>query len=134
MAVEKVNLVLDVKESFGDLYFLGYKEKMKYVDRKKTDEVEAYECRLSSSRRREQIEVTVPLTVSVESIGFNQKVTLNKAEIDPYGRTTEGSQFAEVILRLTADTILDCSMGKTPVGNPGNNPGSNPGGKPEEKK
>lgn len=104
-------LVLDVKESFGDLLFLGSSEKKKYdsVANRRTDEVEAYVCRLASSRLRGQIEVTVPLEVAVDSIAFSQKVTLRNATIDPYARTTEGSSFAEVVLRINADTILDAS-------------------------
>lgn len=122
--IKSMKLVLDVKESFGDLLFLGYDEKKKYdsVANRRTEEPEAFTCRLASSKLGGQIEVTVPLEVAVDSIAFSQKVTLRNATIDPYARTSEGSSFAEVILRCNADTILDASK---PVGT---------GAKNEEKK
>lgn len=137
-----MKLVLDSKKTFGDLLYLGFSEKFKYEDGKKTKEVEGFACRLASSLMGAQIEVLVPPTVSVDMIQFGRKVAVPEVSCDPYGRSSEGSSFAEVVLRCTADTILDCSMEKTPGSNPGNNPGSNlgnhpggnQGGKPEEKK
>lgn len=110
-----MRLVLDVKESFGDLLFLGYSEKKKYdkATGKKTDEVESFVCRVASSEQQGQIEIAVPSTVHVEDIKFSQKVDFRNVVIAPYSRTSEGSSFAEVILRCTADTIIDASK---PVG------------------
>ena len=112
-----MKIIPDVKATFGDLYFLGYTEKMKYdrVTGRRTEELEGYVCRLASSELRGQVEVTVPADVSVDLIGFNQKVMLQGVEIDPYARSSEGSSFAEVVMRCTARTILDAS--KPPMGN-----------------
>jgi len=113
-----MRIIPDIKATFGDTYFLGFAEKMRFdqTANKKTDELESYVCRLSSSELQGQIEVTVPLTVAVHEIKFNQKVTLQDVVIDPYAKSSEGTSFAQVVLRCTAKTILDDSIGKSASG------------------
>ena len=102
-----MKIIPNIKESFGDTYFLGYSEKMKFdqATNRRTDEIEARICKVSSSVLQEQIEVIVAPTVDITKIRFNQKVTLNNVVIEPYARTTTGSSFAQIILRCTADSI-----------------------------
>lgn len=97
----------DIKATFGDTYFLGYTEKKRFdsVTKKKTEELEGYVCKISSSELQEQIEITVPLTVAVKDIKFNQKVILQGVVIDPYAKSSENSSFAKVILRCSAKAI-----------------------------
>lgn len=110
-----MKIIPDIKATFGDTYFLGFTEKRKFdpVTNRKTEEPESYICKISSSELQEQIEVTVPLTVAVDSIKFNQKVTLQGVVIDPYARTSGGGSFAQVILRCSAKAIMIDSNDKT---------------------
>lgn len=110
-----MKIIPDIKATFGETYFLGFTEKMRFdqTTNKKTNELESYVCRLSSSELQGQIEVTVPITVAVQEIRFNQKVTLQGVIIDPYAKSSEGTSFAQVILRCTAKGILNESSGKS---------------------
>jgi len=58
----------------------------------------------------------VPLTVAVHEIKFNQKVTLQSVVIEPYAKSSEGTSFTQVVLRCTAKTIFDDSIGKSAFG------------------
>lgn len=109
-----MKIIPEIKATFGETYFLGFTEKKKFdqATSKKTDELESYVCRISSSQLQGQIEVTVPATVAVQDIKFNQKVTLQGVTIDPYARSSGGTSFAQVILRCTAEGLLDESSGK----------------------
>ena len=98
-----MKIIPNIKETFGDTYFLGYSEKMKFDQT--TNIKEARICKVSSSVLQEQIEVIVSPAVDIKKILFNQKVTLNNVVIEPYARTTTGSSFVQVILRCTADSI-----------------------------
>lgn len=112
-----MKIIPDIKATFGDTYFLGYTEKMKYDKNtnKKTEELDGYICRLSSSELQGQMDVIVPLTVAVQTIKFNQKVTLQGVVIDPYARSSQGTSFAEVVLRCTAKNIVEDAVGRTPT-------------------
>jgi len=103
-----MKIIPDIKATFGDTYFLGFAEKKKFdqITNKKTEETESYVCRISSSELQGQIEVTVPATVAVHDIGFNQKVALQVVTIDPYAKSSEGTSFAQVILRCAAKGLL----------------------------
>lgn len=80
---------------------------------KKTEELESYSCKISSSELQGQIEVIVPLTVAVNDFKFNKKVTLQGVTIDPYAKGSVGSSFAQVILRCSATSITTESLDKT---------------------
>lgn len=110
-----MKIIPDIKATFGDTYFLGYTEKKKFdsATNKKTDELEGYVCKISSSELQEQIEITVPSTVAVNDIKFNQKVTLLGVVIDPYARSSGSGSFAKVILRCSAKAINIESGDKT---------------------
>lgn len=113
-----MKIIPDIKATFGETYFLGYTEKKKYDKdaSKRTDELEGYTCRISSSELQGQIDVTVPPTVEVDEIKFNQKILLQDVVIAPYARSSQGTSFAEVVLRCTAKNILDDSGGKITSG------------------
>ena len=113
-----MKIIPEIKATFGDTYFLGFTEKMKYdkATNKKTNELEGYVCRLSSSELQGQIDVIVPPTVPVQKIKFNQKVLLQGVVIDPYAKSSQGTSFAEVVLRCTAKAIQDDSTGKAVTG------------------
>lgn len=113
-----MKIIPEIKSTFGDTYFLGFTEKMKYdkTTNRKTNELEGYVCRLSSSKLQGQVDVIVPPTVPVHEINFNQKVLLQGVVIDPYAKSSQGTSFAEVVLRCTAKAILDDSTGKTVAG------------------
>lgn len=110
-----MKIIPDIKATFGDTYFLGFTEKKKFdpVTNRKTEELESYICKISSSELQEQIEVIVPLTVAVDNIKFNQKVTLQEVVIDPYARSSGGGSFAQVVLRCSAKAIIIDSNDKT---------------------
>lgn len=110
-----MKIIPEIKATFGDTYFLGYTEKKKYdkETNKKTDELESYVCRLSSSELQGQIDVIVPPSVAVQKLTFNQKVILQGVIIDPYARSSQGTSFAEVMLRCTAKDLLDASAVKS---------------------
>lgn len=113
-----MKIIPEIKATFGETYFLGYTEKMKFdrESNKKTGDLDSYLCRLSSSELQGQIEVIVPSTVAVRDIKFNQKVTLQGVVIDPYARSSQGTSFAEVVLRCMANNIIDDSIGKPATG------------------
>lgn len=102
-----MKIIPEIKATFGDTYFLGFTEKKKFdtANNKRTDENESYVCRLASSELQGQIEVTVPLSTTVDQLKFNEKVLMQGVVIDPYARSAGGS-FAQVILRCTAKTII----------------------------
>lgn len=110
-----MKIIPDIKATFGDTYFLGFTEKKKFdsVANKKTEEIEGYVCKISSSELQEQIEVTVPITVAVNDIKFNQKVMLREVVIDPYARSSGNGSFAKVILRCSAKALSIDSSDKT---------------------
>lgn len=110
-----MKIIPDMKATFGETHFLGYTIKKKYdaESNKKTDEIEAYVCKIVSSELQEQIEVTVPPTVDVTDLKFNQKVTLIRVTIDPWARSTVGTTYAQVFYRCTAENILDEAKGKS---------------------
>lgn len=109
-----MRIIPDIKATFGETYFLGFTEKMRFdqTTNKKTEELESYVCRLASSELQGQIEVTVPLTTPVDQLKFNEKVTMQGVVIDPYARSTGNSSFAQVILRCTATAIVSDASGK----------------------
>lgn len=109
-----MKIIPEIKTTFGDTYFLGFTEKMKFdqTANKRTDELESYICKISSSELQGQIEVTVPPTVDVQKIKFNQKVILQNVTIEPYARSSVGSTFAQVFLRCNASSIIDDTQGK----------------------
>ena len=104
----RMKIIPDIKATFGETYFLGFTEKKKFdqTANRKTDELESYVCRISSSELQGQIEVTVPVSVAIQEIKFNQKVFLQGVIIDPYAKSSEGTSFAQIILRCTAKEIL----------------------------
>jgi len=105
-----MKLVLEPKETFGELLYLGYAEKYAYVNGVKTDNLVGHSCRLGCSEVGDQIEVVVPPTVSVDAIKFGQKVLLGgKVTCDPYGNSSKESTFVDIRLRCTAETILDAA-------------------------
>lgn len=110
-----MKIIPDIKATFGDTYFLGFTEKKKFdpVTNKKTEELESYSCKISSSKLQGQIEVIVPLTVAVNDFKFNQKVILHDVMIDPYAKGSVGSSFAQVVLRCSAKSITNDSADKT---------------------
>lgn len=109
-----MKIIPDIHATFGDTYFLGFTEKKKFdrTANRKTAEIESYNCKISSSKLQGQIEVTVPTTVLVSEISFNQKVTLEDVIIDPYARSSGGNSFAQVLLRCSAKSILIDSADK----------------------
>ena len=109
-----MKIIPEIKTTFGETYFLGYTEKKKFdpATNKRIDEVESYTCKIASSELQSQIEVTLPITVAVQEIRFNEKVTLQGVVIEPYARSSEGTSFAQVILRCTAKGISGESSGK----------------------
>lgn len=109
-----MRIIPEIKATFGDTYFLGYKEKKIYDKEKNkmTDETEGYLCRISSSALQGQIDVLVPPTAAIQNIAFNQKVQMQGVVIDPYAKSSPGTSFAEVVLRCTAKAILDELPGK----------------------
>lgn len=109
-----MKIIPEIKTTFGDTYFLGFTEKKKFdkTINKSTDEVEGYVCRMASSELQSQIEITVPTTVAVQEIKFNEKVTLQGVVIEPYAKSSEGTSFAQVILRCSAQGILSETAGK----------------------
>lgn len=109
-----MKIIPDIYATFGDTYFLGFTEKKKFdqATNKKTEEVESYTCKISSSRLQGQIEVTIPITVPVSDISFNQKVTLQDVVIDPYARSSGGNSFAQILLRCSAKSICIDSSDK----------------------
>ena len=103
-----MKLVLNAKETFGELIYLGYADKMKYVEGRKTDIVEGRNVKLGSEILQEQIVILVPPTVDVESIKFAAPIEVGgKVTCDPYGTTSVDSSFAEVRLRCEAETLID---------------------------
>lgn len=110
-----MKIIPDIKATFGDTYFLGYTVKKKFdiTANRKTEEPESYLCKISSSELKGQIEVIVPLTVAVDEIGFNQKVIMQGVIIDPYARSSEGTSFAQVVLRCMAQTLTTAQPIKT---------------------
>ena len=110
-----MKIIPDIRLTFGDTYFLGFKEKWKYdpISKNRTDEVEGFICKLASSAMAGQVEVTIPPAVNLSTLGFNQKVTLKGVEIDPYAKGSEKSSYAQVVLRCTAESILEDGQGKT---------------------
>jgi len=104
-----MKIVPDIKATFGETYFLGYTEKYKFdsTTNKRTDELESYLCKISSSTQEGQIEITVPPTTSVDKIKFNQKVFLQNVMLEPYAKSSTGTAFAQIILRCSAESILD---------------------------
>lgn len=103
-----MKIIPEMKATFGETYFLGYKEKKKYdaVTNRKTDETEHYICKIASSMLGEQIDVIVPVTAKVQELVFNQRITLKGVVIDPYAKGSANSSFAQVILRCTAENII----------------------------
>ena len=127
-----MRLLLDGNGTFGELLYLGFSEKYAYVDGKKTETLSGFTCRLGCSESGAQLEVVVPPTVSVDMIKFGQKILLGGVvTCDPYATTSEGSSFAEVRLRCTAETILDAAVVQGQGAGQGN---PKPGNKNEEKK
>lgn len=59
------------------------------------------------------MDVIVPLTVAVQTIKFNQRITLQGVVIDPYAKSSQGTSFAEVVLRCMAKNIVEDTVGKT---------------------
>ncbi|HBE7477216.1 TPA: DUF961 family protein [Staphylococcus aureus] len=55
----------DLKETFGDLYFMGVDEKFKYEDGEKTDQ-KLYAYKLASTGQGEQVTVKVPKEVKLD--------------------------------------------------------------------
>lgn len=102
-----MKIIPDIYATFGDTYFLGFTEKKKFdqTTNRKTEEVEGYTCKISSSILQGQIEVTVPVNVPVNDISFNQKVTLQDVVIDPYARSSGGNSFVQTLLRCSAKSI-----------------------------
>jgi Bacterial protein of unknown function (DUF961). len=103
-----MKIIPEIKATFGETYFLGYTVKKGFdkVLNQTSEEIESYICKIASSALQGQIDIAVPPTVSVDEIKFNQKVILKDVIIDPYGRSSVGSTFAQVILRCTASNIL----------------------------
>lgn len=103
-----MRIIPELKATFGDTYFLGYTEKKKFdlITNRKTEETECYVCKIASSTLGEQIDISVPITVKVADLKFNQKVILKDVVIDPYGKGSTNSSFAQVILRCSAENIL----------------------------
>lgn len=111
-----MKIIPDIKATFGDTYFLGFTEKKKFdpTTNKRTEENESYVCRLASSELQGQIEVTVPLSTTVDQLKFNEKVLMQNVVIDPYARNSGGS-FAQVILRCTAKAIIPDASAKSAI-------------------
>lgn len=109
-----MRIIPEIKATFGETYFLGFTEKMKYdqATNRKTEELESYVCRLASSELQGQIEVTVPLTAAVDQLKFNEKVLMQGVVIDPYARSSGSSSYAQVVLRCTAVAIVPDVPGK----------------------
>ncbi|HAR2858364.1 TPA: DUF961 domain-containing protein [Staphylococcus aureus] len=59
------NPKFDLKETFGDLYFMGVDEKFKYEDGEKTDE-KVYAYKLASTGQGEQVTVKVPKEITLD--------------------------------------------------------------------
>ncbi|ACY11598.1 MULTISPECIES: DUF961 family protein [Staphylococcus] len=67
------NPKFDLKETFGDLYFMGVDEKFKYEDGEKTNE-KVYAYKLASTGQGEQLTVKVPKEVKIEQMSLCELV------------------------------------------------------------
>lgn len=108
-------LVIDANATFGDLVFLGAEEKFPYENGQKGKEPDRYNVSLGSSVLEGPVNVTVPITVDVTGFKFTEKVALVNVVADPYCRTSEGSGFGDVVLRMQADNLIPLNrMDKKP--------------------
>lgn len=106
-----INIYPDMKRTFGNLHYLGFKDKYVYEEgagRKdpKDRVVESKIIRASSSVLGMQVEVTVPPHVMLGSFIFNDIVEFPNAYCAPYGKTQADSTYAEVVMKLVADNVF----------------------------
>ncbi|MBH4735882.1 DUF961 family protein [Staphylococcus aureus] len=69
------SLKFDLKETFGDLYFMGVDEKYKYEDGEKTNQ-KLYAYKLASTGQGEQVTVKAPKEVELEIMSVCELVNV----------------------------------------------------------
>lgn len=112
-------IVPDIKETFGDLLFAGFKrDKFEFnqdTQRVDRDKLEARVYNLMSSVQGEQIEITIPGDIDLKEFNFAQKVALVNPRITARATSSKDTTFANMIFTVTADDIIfDNASAKTP--------------------
>lgn len=94
-------IVLDVKETFGDLFYLGHEPVYKYENDKKTDQVIGYNYNLASTGQGDSVKIKV--IGDEKEFSPMQKVELVGLETKIFARAR--NNYADVHYSLTAHDI-----------------------------